>query len=150
MGQDVKVYRPTGASAAEKSAALEFAEKAKGTPYTGAGETFMQGLGNIMGISPSSKGCKIGPSGGINCTSSIAGAYPKQFDKLWMTPDQMRAQPGMDLVARYGHIPPPSVRERALTRVVHPMLKNLKYAAGAALSTYLLSKALKGDNDVDR
>lgn len=146
MGQDVKVYRP-GASDAEKARALAFAEKATGTPYTSAGATLKQGLGNILGMSPSSKGCKIGPSGQINCTTSIAGAYPKQFDKLYMTPDEMRAVPGMKLVARYGHIPDLSLREKALTRLIHPTLRNLKYGAGAALGTYLLSKALNGENE---
>lgn len=148
-GQDVKAYRPTKASAAERKAALKFVKDARGTPYTSVGETVKQGLSNLLGLSPSSKGgkCRIGPDGGINCTSSITSAYPKQFDKLYMTPDEMRGVEGMELVGRYGRAGKLTPYEHVMTRGIYPLLKNAKWGLLAGAGAYGAKKLLEDDRD---
>lgn len=141
-GQDVKVYRPTKASAAERKAALKFAQDARGTPYTTFPETVKQGIANFLGISPSSKGgkCRIGPGGALNCTTSVTSAYPEQFKKLYMTPDEMRAVEGMELVGRYGRAGKLSPYEHLITRAMYPALKNAKWGLLAGAGVYGASK----------
>jgi cell wall-associated NlpC family hydrolase len=150
-GQDVKVYRPTKAAAAERKAALKFVQDARGTPYTSVPETVKQALANFAGVSPSSEGggCRIGPKGGINCTTSITSAYPKQFPKLYMTPDEMRAVEGMELVGRYGRAGKLTPYEHLISRALHPALKNLKWGALAGLGAYGLSRAAGSEGGDD-
>lgn len=151
-GQDVKVYRPTKASSAERKAALKFVQDARGTPYPSNAENLKQGLMNFLGVSPSSAGgkCRIGPTGALNCTTSVTSAYPEQFPKLHMTPDEMRAAEGMELVGRYGRAGKLTPYEHLISRALHPALKNLKWGALAGLGAYGLSRAagaIGGDDD---
>jgi hypothetical protein len=148
-GQDVKVYRPTKASGAERKAALKFVQDARGTPYTSVADTIKQGLANLAGVSPSSKGgkCRIGPNGGINCTTSITSAYPEQFKKLFMTPEEMRGVDGMELVGRYGRAGKLTPYEHLMTRAIYPALKNAKWGLLAGAGAYGASKLLGDDHD---
>lgn len=144
-GQSVKVYRPEGASAKEVRRAVRFAERAKGTPYKGWGGLAAQALGTVAGVSPASKNCKVGPNGALVCTTLPAAAYPKQFPKEYMTPNEMRKTKGMKLVARYGK-PQQALSEKILNRVVSPLIHKARYGLGAA---GLAAAALKGKQMYD-
>jgi hypothetical protein len=147
-GHEVMAYRPTRATEQEIAQAMLRAKGNVGKRYPKFAELAKQGLSNFAGLSPPSN-CKIGAKGSVNCTSSVANALPKQFDKLYMTPDEMRAVPGMELVSKYNRsVPELNMLEKAAYRTPLKLARNLKYGAGAALGTYLLSKALNGDEDV--
>jgi len=134
-GQDVKAYRPTAAKPKEVRRAVEFARKAKGTPYANTGQLIAHGLGQLAGISPGSKKCKVGPEGNIVCTTLVTHAYPKQFPKKLMTPNEMRAQKGVKLVTRHSPIGSGAMGERLITRTILPAARGLKWGLGAAALT---------------
>jgi hypothetical protein len=129
--QDVKIYRPTAASAAERKRAVKFVERARGTPYPKIGPLAAQGAGALLGVGGSSKNCKVGPEGHLSCTTTVTHAYPDQFKRYNMTPEEMRRVKGMKLVARHRGLRATGLSDRLLPKVL-PVVRGLKWGVGAA------------------
>jgi hypothetical protein len=131
----IEAYRPTAAAKSEVEHAVRFAGTAKGTPYYSMLETGLRGIQGMLGLGASPGNCKTGPEGRMHCTGLVAEAYPKHFERVTLTPEEMKSRAKMDLVARYSEIGEQTLKQRVLSRVVGPTLRKLKWGVGAGLAT---------------
>ena len=140
-GQSVKAYRPTGASTKEVQEAIDYASKVRGTKYPTTKELVSFGAQSALGVGKGSQCARKG-GGPVVCTGVATRAYPEQFKRETMGPADMRRVKGMELVGRYGNTNPRlGVKEKVISRIIHPTLRNLKWGLGAAGLTYGAVKA---------
>lgn len=139
-GNDVKVYRITDMKKRDIDAAAEWGKKQKGVRYANNKELVRHGAGHLFGAN-GPKSCRPrGKKGPLVCTTVITKAHPKKFKREFMSPDEMRAQKGMKLVARFGKSPPTRLRTKILQRGIYPVLKNSKWGVAAAGAAYAANK----------
>lgn len=139
-GKDVMAYRPGGASKREVTEALKQPKRMKGRQYKTTEELISQAKSTILSPKQGPKAC-YNVKGRTVCTNVVASAYPKQFKKEFATIDQMKGTKGMTPIARYSRVAPPSAREKILSRVAYPAIRNLKWAPLAAAAAYGVLKA---------
>lgn len=142
---EFKAYRNTKFTKEEIADGLEFARKAKGTPYKSSPKLVEYFGEKVLGVGRSSATAakNIGPEGNIVCTSLITGAFPKRFKKEYMGFNEIRDTPGMKLVARFGREKPTVLREKIILRGLSPTLHNLKWGVGAGLGAAALYKGVE-------
>lgn len=145
--QELMAYRPKDKR--QIPGALKHLKESVGREYADHDELYKHVLQHLSGIEPSSKEArKI--CGNTVCTELTAEAYPKIFPKTTMSPADMRHSEDLKLIARYGKTLPISTRERLLTRVAYPLLKNAKYGLAAGAGIYglkSLADYFRGDDN---
>lgn len=136
-GDRMKVYRPTGASKREVTDAVKYVKQTarRHAPYKNELELVGQGARYLLDPTGGPGVCrKAGDK--IVCNTAVTKAYPKQFKKELMMPNEIRNTKGMKLVARYGRAAEPTLREKVWTRAVSPVLRNAKWGLMAGAAAY--------------
>ena len=140
--EDVVAYRPK-VSDEVKQAAVSRVKGLINRPYISSKEVFKTGVRSLIGLPP--KVCGAAPGSPISCVTVPQTAYKEVFGDRFKSISDMRANPNMEMVSRLqrGNADP-RVTEKALYRVGHGILKNLKWAALAGVlavgATYAFSK----------
>lgn len=134
FGENVRAYRPKKSELIPN--ALAYTKSAHGTPYVELEDLAKGALEHLF--KPGGGGNTTGtvPCQGSFCTQHVANAYPELFDKLNVSPADMRHSKDLELIARYEPKAGRSLRELAMSRGAYPILKNLKYGVGAGAATY--------------
>jgi hypothetical protein len=135
VAEGVRAYRPKSG----QKEALDYARKMKGTAYGSDEEILRHGFEHLLGNGKKSGVC--GPDGQV-CTQFVANAYPELFPDQYASPATMRHAKDLELIARYEPIQV-AKREKILSRLVYPLLKNAKYGLGAGALAYGGSKLAK-------
>lgn len=133
-GENVRAYRPKKSELIPD--ALAYTKSAHGTPYVEQEDLVKGAMEHLF--APGGGGNTTGkvPCKGSFCTQHVANAYPDVFDKLNVSPADMRHSKDLELIARYEPKAARTLRELALSRGAYPILKNLKYGLGAGAATY--------------
>lgn len=140
-GQQMRAYRPEGAKKREVQKAVNFARKAKGTPYESNAQLLRHGASHLFGAGgPKTGKCKVGPKGNLSCTTLVTEAYPKQFKKRFASPTDIITTKGIKPVGGYGRAKAVSTGEKVLSKVLYPTARKAKWGALAGGAAYGLSK----------
>ena len=130
---NMRAYRPK--ATAQIPEALQYTLKAHGTPYMAEGDQVKAVMKHLFSPFKEKTSGKV-PCKGSYCTQHVAEAYNKIYDDPHMSTSDLRNSKNMELIGRFEAGAKVSAKEKVLSRLLYPALKNLKYGVGAAAAAY--------------